>query len=50
MKTSYSGKLQPQEDEGIEKVAWLTHDEALKALENSYFNIKLLFKELRQIT
>ena len=42
MKTSYQGILEPQEDEGITKVAWLNATEALQALENSYANIKLL--------
>ena len=42
MSTDFSGKLYPQEKEGITKVKWLD-DEALKnALENSYANIKLL--------
>ncbi|WP_417866004.1 NUDIX hydrolase [Xanthomarina gelatinilytica] len=40
MKTSYSGKLEPEETEGITKVAWLNKEEAKKALENSYANIK----------
>ncbi len=42
MKTSYKGLLTPQEKEGITKVAWLNHEERLKALENSYANIKIL--------
>jgi ADP-ribose pyrophosphatase YjhB (NUDIX family) len=42
MKTSYSGKLEPEEDEGITKVAWLNKEETIKALENSYANIKSL--------
>ena len=42
MKTSYSGKLHPQQNEGITKVAWLNKKETEKALENSYANIKLL--------
>lgn len=42
MKTDYSGKLNPQENEGITKVAWLNKEESKKALENSYANIKLL--------
>ncbi|EGV44665.1 NUDIX domain-containing protein [Bizionia argentinensis JUB59] len=43
MTTSYSGPLEPQENEGITKVAWLNAVEAEKALQNSYANIKLLF-------
>ena len=42
MKTSYSGNLHPQQNEGITKVAWLNKKETEKALENSYANIKLL--------
>ncbi|KFB00629.1 NUDIX hydrolase [Mangrovimonas yunxiaonensis] len=42
MKTNYSGKLCPQENEGITKVAWLSPDESVKALENSYANIRAL--------
>jgi 8-oxo-dGTP pyrophosphatase MutT (NUDIX family) len=44
MKTSYSGKLTGQENEGIEKVAWLNPEEIQQALTNSYENIKLLFE------
>lgn len=42
MKTSYKGKLIPEEKEGITKVAWLNQIESLKALENSYANIRSL--------
>ncbi len=42
MKTSFIGELFPQENEGITKVEWLNEAEQLKALENSYANIKLL--------
>ena len=42
MKTSYSGKLEPQEDEGITKVARLNKEQATEALKNSYANIKSL--------
>jgi ADP-ribose pyrophosphatase YjhB (NUDIX family) len=42
MKTSFSGKLYPQENEGITKVKWLNKKQTIKALENSYANIKLL--------
>ncbi|MBP93342.1 ADP-ribose pyrophosphatase YjhB, NUDIX family [Bizionia echini] len=43
MTTTYSGTLEPQENEGITKVAWLNPDETQEALKNSYANIKLLF-------
>lgn len=46
MKTNYSGTLHPQENEGIEKVAWLKPDDIKDALKNSYENIKLLFEEV----
>ncbi|WP_456436993.1 NUDIX hydrolase [Psychroserpens sp.] len=42
MKTSYTGPLSPQENEGITKVEWLNEDERINALENSYANIKIL--------
>ena len=47
MKTDYKGKLQGQENEGIEKVAWLNPDEIKEALTNSYENIKLLFENMK---
>jgi len=46
MKTNYTGALHPQENEGIEKVAWFNPDEIKEALKNSYENIKLLFEEV----
>ncbi|MEP1488646.1 MAG: NUDIX domain-containing protein [Algibacter sp.] len=42
MKTAFSGKLYPQEDEGITKVKWLNEKKTKKALKNSYANIKSL--------
>ncbi len=42
MKTSFDGKLYPQENEGITKVKWLNAKKTKKALKNSYANIKLL--------
>ncbi|MFY0714810.1 NUDIX domain-containing protein [Seonamhaeicola sp. NFXS20] len=42
MKTSFNGKLYPQEKEGITKVEWLNKIQALKALKNSYANIREL--------
>lgn len=44
MKSSFAGDFQPQLEEGIEKVAWLKPEEITEALQNSYQNIKLLFK------
>ena len=45
MRTDFSGTLNGQLEEGIEKVAWLNPEEIKAALENSYENIKLLFEE-----
>ncbi|TBN05566.1 NUDIX domain-containing protein [Hyunsoonleella flava] len=42
MKTSFKGKLYPEEKEGITKVKWLGKKKIKKAMENSYANIKLL--------
>ncbi|QEE51246.1 NUDIX domain-containing protein [Flavobacterium alkalisoli] len=47
MKTDYKGKLQAQENEGIEKVAWLNPEQIKEALTNSYENIKLLFENMK---
>jgi len=44
METDFEGTPSPQEDEGIEKVAWLNPEEIQDALQNSYENIKLLFE------
>lgn len=45
MRTSFTGKLTGQLEEGIEQVAWLNKTEIAKAMENSYENIKLLIHE-----
>ncbi|MFN3969645.1 NUDIX hydrolase [Flavobacterium sp.] len=45
MRTNFEGTPQPQENEGIEKVAWLNPEQIKEALKNSYENIKLLFEE-----
>lgn len=42
MYSNYKGKLVPEEIEGITKVEWLNPEQAQKALENSYANIKEL--------
>lgn len=42
MKTSFTGNLYAQENEGITKVEWLNNKQIKEALENSYANIKLL--------
>ncbi|MDV7187189.1 NUDIX domain-containing protein [Lutibacter sp. TH_r2] len=43
MKSTYIGKLQPQLEEGIEKVEFKNETAVNIALENTYKNIKLLF-------
>lgn len=45
MRTNFDGVLVGQEDEGIEKVAWVKPSEVKELLKNSYENIKLLFEE-----
>ena len=47
MRSSYKGKLIPQEEEGITEVVFKEENETLKALENTYGNIKLLFNKLK---
>ncbi|WP_274476071.1 NUDIX hydrolase [Mangrovimonas aestuarii] len=42
MVTDYNGLLEPQENEGITKVAWLDSEQTEEALKNSYANIKQL--------
>jgi 8-oxo-dGTP pyrophosphatase MutT (NUDIX family) len=44
MLTDFNGTPQGQEDEGIEKVAWIKPEEIPTVLANSYENIKLLFE------
>ncbi|WP_445458339.1 NUDIX hydrolase [Flavobacterium sp. HNIBRBA15423] len=45
MKSTFKGIPKGQEDEGIEKVEWIHPNDIPKLLENSYENIKLLFKK-----
>ncbi len=40
MTTSYSGKLNPEQSEGITKVEWLSPEKAKEALKNSYANVR----------
>ena len=42
--TDFNGIPQAQEEEGIEKVAWIKPEEIPTVLANSYENIKLLFE------
>ena len=45
MSTSFKGELKGQIEEGIMKVKWKGPKKAKKALEKSYFNIKVLFED-----
>jgi 8-oxo-dGTP pyrophosphatase MutT (NUDIX family) len=45
MKTSFSGKMSGQIEEGIEKVEWINSEKIDLCLSNSYENIKLLFEK-----
>jgi 8-oxo-dGTP pyrophosphatase MutT (NUDIX family) len=45
MKTSFSGKMTGQLEEGIEKVEWVKPEDIASCLTNSYENIKLLFEK-----
>lgn len=42
MSSDYSGKLEPQVEEGITKVEWLNPQQISEAMENSYANIRIL--------
>ncbi len=45
MKTSYTGELVGQEQEGIQKVKWKGPQKIQEALQNSYANIRILFED-----
>ena len=47
MTTTYTGKLKPELQEEITKVKWKGRKKTVKALENSYGNIKYLLKDLK---
>ncbi len=49
MRTKFDGTPQPQQEEGIDRVAWLNPSQIPQALENSYENIKLLFESEKQV-
>ncbi len=46
MKTSYSGKLVPQLNVGIERAVWKDKDEIQSVMKNVYKNIEVLIKEI----
>jgi len=45
MTTAYDGKLTPQKKEGIIKAKWKGKKKSMKALQNSYANIRQLFSQ-----
>ena len=45
MSSTYSGKLSPEENEGITKVKWLNADKIQKVSKKSYANIRSLLTE-----
>jgi len=47
MTTTYKGKLKPEFKEDITKAKWKGTKKTVKALENSYGNIKCLLKDLK---
>ena len=47
MTTTYTGKLKPELQEDITKAKWKGPKKTVKALENSYGNIKYLLKDLK---
>lgn len=50
MSTTYTGPLEGQLEEGIEKVVWLAPEQIPSALQNSYENIKSLFEAQYETT
>ncbi len=49
MECTSDEKMKPQNEEGIEEVKWLTHQEAKTALVNSYPSMRYLFKQFLKI-
>jgi len=49
MKTNFKGKLIPQLEEGITEAVFKNQEETKRALDNSYENIRLLFKSAVEI-
>ena len=45
MHSNFEGVLQPQEEEGITEVVFKNKKATLKALQNSYTNIKLVYNK-----
>lgn len=49
MKTNFNGRLTPQLEEGITEAVFKNQEETTSALENSYENIRLLFKSTVEV-
>ena len=49
MYSNFEGVLKPQEEEGITQVLFKNEQETLKALQNSYANIKLVFNKYKDL-
>jgi hypothetical protein len=45
METDFQGDLNPQKEEGIQKVEWLERATIPSLFENAYSNIKLLWEK-----
>ena len=50
MNSTYKGKLTPQLEEGIIKVVFKNTQDTIKALQNTYYNIKLVFNHYKKMT
>ena len=45
METDFEGDLNPQQEEGIQKVEWVEREDIPSLFENAYANIKLLWEK-----
>jgi 8-oxo-dGTP pyrophosphatase MutT (NUDIX family) len=49
MKTTFTGKLIPQTEEGIEKVEWLNEKKQIQALTNTYSSIRYIIEKFKKL-
>jgi 8-oxo-dGTP pyrophosphatase MutT (NUDIX family) len=49
MKTTFTGKLIPQTEEGIEKVEWLNEKKQIQALTNTYSSIRYVIEKFKKL-
>jgi hypothetical protein len=49
MKTTFTGKLIPQTEEGIEKVEWMNEKKQIQALTNTYSSIRYVIEKSKLI-